>query len=107
MQPLSRGRLERSEDAPGEGERVVTLAELPGVAIEQILSGALCEPLSYRQGHHEWVVLLAGRALVRVEEDRLELGPGDWLLLPSGCRHSVLETEPGTSWLAVHVGRAV
>ena len=31
------------------------------------------------------------------------LQPGDWLLIPAGCRHRVAETGPDTVWLAVHV----
>jgi cupin 2 domain-containing protein len=104
-QRVVRGRLEPSASAPVEGERVTMLAELQGVAIEQILSGSLPGPLAFTQKHAEWVLVLAGHARLRVGEDVLELAPGDWLVIPSGCRHSLLETEPGTSWLAVHIAR--
>jgi cupin 2 domain-containing protein len=97
------GRLESPAGAPPEGERIVQLAELPGARIEQILSGSLPAPLSFVQGHDEWVVLLEGRARLRVAELELELGPGEWLLLPAGCPHTVLWTQAGTSWLAVHL----
>ena len=29
--------------------------------------------------------------------------PGDWTFLPAGVPHSVIETEAGTNWLAVHL----
>jgi quercetin dioxygenase-like cupin family protein len=56
-------------------------------------------------GEDEWVLVLEGRARLRVEESELELRAGEWLLLPAGCPHTVLETEPGTNWLAVHLRR--
>ncbi len=31
----------------------------------------------------------------------VELGPGDWVLLPAGTPHRLVETEPGTKWLTV------
>lgn len=82
---------------------MTALVELPRATIEQILSGVLTQPLAYDQDHDEWVVVLAGRARLLVENEELELRGGDWLLLPAGCPHTVLETEPGTSWLAVHL----
>ena len=38
-----RGRLEDASAAPADGERFVTLAELPSLTVEQILSGRLSE----------------------------------------------------------------
>jgi len=101
--PPLRGRLEPGAAAPAEGERFTPLLELPGATIEQILSGALAEPASFEQAHDEWVAVLEGRARMLVDGAELELEAGDWLLLPAGCPHSVLETQPGTSWLAVHL----
>jgi cupin 2 domain-containing protein len=96
------GRLEDSAGAPADGERFAVLAELPGVTIEQILSGRLPEAVSFDQDHDEWVVVIEGGARLVVDGADVELGPGDWLLLPAGCPHTVVETQPGTSWLAVH-----
>jgi cupin 2 domain-containing protein len=102
-QPFLRGRLEHAEGAPAEGERTTPLLKLPGLLIEQILSGSLPAPRSFLQGHDEWVLMLAGGARMRIGADEIELAAGDWLLLPSGCPHTVLETEAGTSWLALHL----
>jgi|HubBroStandDraft_6_1064221.scaffolds.fasta_scaffold1304076_2 mannose-6-phosphate isomerase-like protein (cupin superfamily) len=102
-EPLQRGRLENPDDAPVSGERVVTLLERPGAVIEQILSGALPQPLDFDQDHDEWVVVLEGHARLGLDGRELELHAGDWLLIPAGQPHRVLETRPGTSWLAVHV----
>jgi uncharacterized cupin superfamily protein len=97
-----RGRLEDATSAPVEGERFKVLAKLPGVTIEQILSGRLAAPVSFDQAHDEWVVVVEGAAKLVVDGTELQVRAGDWLLLPAGCPHSVVETQPGTSWLAVH-----
>ncbi len=64
----------------------------------------------YDQAEDEWVVLLQGRARLRIDGDGSprDLGPGDWLLLPAHCRHRVdwtSEAEP-TVWLALHTAAA-
>ena len=99
---VRRGALERGSEGPAAGERFHELAALPGARVEQILSGRLAGPASFEQAHDEWVVVLEGGAKMVVDGTELELAPGDWLLLPAGCPHTVLETQPGTSWLAVH-----
>jgi cupin 2 domain-containing protein len=85
------------------GERFLELASLPTATIEQILSGKLAEPAAFEQPHDEWVVLLHGGAKMIVDGEELELEAGDWLLIPAECPHTVLETQPGSSWLAVHL----
>ena len=62
--------------------------------------------MDYRQDEDEWVVLLAGRARLRVGETELELAAGDWLFLPAGLEHRLESTEPGSNWLAVFVPAA-
>jgi cupin 2 domain-containing protein len=101
--PFVRGRLEESSNAPAQGERVRALLELPTLRVEQILSGTLAQPISFASENDEWVLLLEGRARLLVEETELVLQPGEWLLLPSGCPHTLLETQAGTSWLALHL----
>src|SRR5262249_17127456 len=100
----SRGRLREGASAPASGEAVERLLPLPGVTIEQILSGPLDAPLGFRQDHDEWVVLLSGRASLVVAGADVALEAGDWLFLPAGIQHIVVSTAPGSSWLAVHVG---
>ena len=54
----------------------------------------------------EWVVLLAGEALLRFEDESeaRRLRAGDWLLIEAMRRHRVEWTTPATPtvWLAVH-----
>jgi cupin 2 domain-containing protein len=60
----------------------------------------------YDQDDDEWVGLLSGGAglLVEGEAAARVLAPGDWLLLPAGCRHRVEWTDAArpTVWLALH-----
>jgi mannose-6-phosphate isomerase-like protein (cupin superfamily) len=100
---VRRGRLQDPSGAPAVGERFLELASFPTATIEQILSGRLAEPAAFEQPHDEWVVLLAGGAKMLVDGEELELEAGDWLLIPAGCPHTVLETQPGSSWLALHL----
>lgn len=100
-----RGRLRAGAQAPAVGEELDSVLALPGVAVEQILSGELAEPVDYRQEHDEWVVLLEGRATLVVDGDDVDLAAGEWLFLPAGVEHRLLSTAPGSSWLALHVGK--
>lgn len=102
---MLRGRLLDPSAAPATGERVETLVRVRNLAVEQILSGALEAPVDYRQEHDEWVAVLAGSAVLVVDGERMELGPGDWVLLEGGTPHRLERTDPGTSWLTVHLHR--
>jgi cupin 2 domain-containing protein len=89
-----------------------TLAESDNVRIERIVSGGdtTKDGEWYDQAWDEWVILLAGRAGLLFEGDIAPrtLNPGDYLLIPAGCRHRVEWTEPNQSsiWLAVHFGES-
>ncbi|CUW38923.1 conserved protein of unknown function(RmlC-like jelly roll fold,20-110) [Magnetospirillum sp. XM-1] len=58
------------------------------------------------QDDDEWVLLVAGAAMLLIEGEETGRGmvPGDWLLLPAHCRHRVDWTDPDqpTVWLALH-----
>jgi cupin 2 domain-containing protein len=99
-----RGRLRPPSNAPAVGEGSEQLAMLGGVVVEQILSGALGAAVDYDQDHDEWVLLLSGGATLEVEGESLALGAGDWVLLGAHVPHRMVETVPGTSWLALHAG---
>ena len=102
MNRVVSGRLRPSSDAPAVGERSEHIAQLGGVVVEQILSGAMAAPVDYDQDHDEWVVLLSGGATLDVGGERLDLAVGDWVLLPAHVQHRLVETVPGSSWLALH-----
>ncbi len=87
-------------------ERVDVLLATPGLRLERIVSTGQATPPRqwYDQDRDEWVVVLRGRARLRIEgetEDRA-LGVGDHLLLRAHVRHRVQWTESPTVWLALH-----
>jgi cupin 2 domain-containing protein len=99
---VTRGRLRPSTEAPQVGERVEEISRLGGVVVEQILSGRLAAAQDFKQDHDEWVVVLDGAAVLEVAAERLSLSDGDWALIPAGLSHRLVETQPGTRWLALH-----
>lgn len=88
-------------------EQVQLLRARPGVRIERIVSRGQASPTDfwYDQEEHEFVIVLAGHARLRLagESTARDLGPGDWVDIPAHCRHRVDWTAPDTPtiWLAV------
>jgi len=86
-----------------------TLLQRPGIRVERIISSGQSTPPGewYDQDRDEWVLLLAGAALLSLagEEEPRRLLPGDSLLLPAHCRHRVesTATDRATVWLALHL----
>ena len=84
------------------------LLEQPGFRLERIVSTGQATPPGdwLQQDEHEWVMLVSGRAALRFEGESMdrELKPGDYVLIPSRCRHRVVWTAPDepTVWLALH-----
>jgi len=101
MAGVARGRLGAPFDAPAVGEATHALAWVGTAVVEQILSGRLDAPVDYRATVDEWVVVLAGRAELEVDGGPVDLETGDWLFLPAGTPHRLLDTDAGTSWLTV------
>jgi uncharacterized cupin superfamily protein len=85
---------------------VEPVVRLRGLTVRQILSGRLDARQDYLQDDDEWVVVLDGSAVLEVAGERRTMGPGDWVLLPAGVPHAVVETAAGTNWLAVHLDRS-
>ena len=93
---------------PRACELVETLLERPGFRIERIVSTGQVTPEGqwYDQESDEWVLMVEGRARLRIEgeaKDR-DLGARDFVLLPPHCRHRVVWTDEDkpTVWLAIH-----
>jgi cupin 2 domain-containing protein len=93
---------------PQAEERFDVLLRRPGLRIERIVSTGQASPPGfwYEQPEAEWVVLLAGAAALRFEDESevRKLVPGDWVFIAAGRRHRVEWTQDGapTVWLAVH-----
>jgi len=90
-----------------DGEVIEALPATPPVRIERIVSLGQASPPGfwYDQDEAEWVVVIAGAARLRFEDETAsrQLGPGDWLHIPPHRRHRVEWTDPAspTIWLAV------
>jgi cupin 2 domain-containing protein len=102
------GNMFANLPAPAPDEAIGVLAEWPGTRIERIVSTGQASPPGfwYDQDWTEWVVLLAGSAvlLIEGEEAPRTLGPGDYIELPARVRHRVEWTaaDRPTIWLGVH-----
>ena len=89
------------------GEITEAVVGAPGVRIERIVSLGQASPSGfwYDQAETEWVLLLAGAALLRFadEPEARLIGPGDWVEIAAHRRHRVDWTDPAqpTVWLAV------
>ncbi len=94
------------EAIPGaEDELLTPLLAGAGFRLEHIVSnGAVSAPgFWYDQEGAEWVALVQGRATLEFEDGRLELKPGDSLLIPAHARHRVASTSADAVWLALHL----
>jgi len=90
--------------APGEFFEI--LFEAPCIRVERIISRGDVTPPGewYDQDEDEWVLLLAGEALLEYDSgETVSLVPGDWLLIKSHVRHRVAWTSssPPCVWLAL------
>ena len=89
-------------------EHFETLHQRAGLKLERIISYGQTTPPGewYDQDYDEWVLLLQGAAVLRIEGEQgvRSLVPGDYLLLPAHQRHRVewTESEGETLWLALH-----
>jgi cupin 2 domain-containing protein len=89
------------------GEITEAVVGAPGVRIERIVSLGQASPSGfwYDQAETEWVLLLAGAALLRFadEPEARLIGPGDCVEIAAHRRHRVDWTDPAqpTVWLLV------
>lgn len=92
-----------------DGEVFTPLLERGRVRIERIVSHGQATPVDapFVQDADEWVVVLRGSAVLRIEgQAEVSLVPGDHVFIPGGTRHWVMRTDPDgpTLWLALHLG---
>lgn len=90
------------------GECFDPLFERPGCRAERIVSKGQASPPGfwYDQDWDEWVLILKGSAVLRLETRAalISLTAGDSLMIPAGVRHRVESTDATdtTIWLALH-----
>jgi len=90
----------------GQEELVEIVFSGKGVWMERIISTGQSSPEDfwYDQEQDEWVVVLQGKAVLAWQDGRrLEMNPGDWVMLPAHEKHRVewTSTNPPCIWLAV------
>lgn len=90
-----------------EAEVFETIVHSDKMRIERIVSKGNSTPAGewYVEDQNEWVMVLAGEAIVSLEHDgEHHLVPGSYLHLPAHTRHQVTWTTPATEtiWLAIH-----
>ena len=104
MQP---GNLFSAIPAALPQELIEELVNHPHVRIERIVSKGHASPEGfwYDQPEHEWVILLQGSAILRLDEQEepITLKPGMYINLPAHAKHRADWTEPDTEtiWLAI------
>ena len=93
---------------PGSDEQFETLWQNKHLQLQRIVSHGHATPPGqwYDEDRDEWVIVLQGSAELRIEnqEQSINLGAGDYLLIPAHTRHRVDCTAPDcpTIWLALH-----
>ncbi|PXA97111.1 cupin [Nostoc sp. 3335mG] len=88
-------------------EDFAELLTRPGFRLERIVSRGQATPADEPmvQDRDEWVLVLEGRAGLRIEDSaEVQLGPGDHLRIAAGQKHWVTWTakDRATVWLALH-----
>ena len=97
---------------PGTDEAFEVLLARAGLRIERIVSNGHASPPGfwYDQPQGEWLIVVAGAARLRFEDEpeARSLRPGDCLDIAARRRHRVEWTDPAapTIWIAVHYGGA-
>jgi cupin 2 domain-containing protein len=105
--PTAEGNLLADLPVVAAKEMVTSLVQGGRFRLLRIVSTGQATPAGqwYDQTDNEWVLLVSGRAGLRIEGGTTrEIGPGDWMLLPAGLRHRVEWTaaDAATVWLALH-----
>lgn len=88
-------------------ELVEVLHKSDSVTIERIVSRGHSSPEGfwYCDERSEFVVLLSGSATIAFEDKEESLEPGDYIFIPSRCKHRVTETskDADSIWLTVYL----
>ena len=95
------------ENTGQEFEQFETLAESGSSQVERIISFGQKTPEGawLEQDRNEWVLLLKGSAGIEFDGgEKLDLLPGDYVLIPGNTRHRVTYTSSSEAsvWLAFH-----
>ena len=105
---MDRGNLYDNITTGADSEIFEGLLKTKSFKLERIISNGQATPPDewFDQAHDEWVVLLKGWAILRIEgvSQLYKMAEGDYLSIPAHKRHRVEATSPDepTIWLAFH-----
>jgi cupin 2 domain-containing protein len=100
---MKRGNLFHDSRSPASGENFDVLLEHRNLVVERIVSSDGEQSGACVQSQDEFVLLVRGTAVLRIEGEVVELTAGDYVFIPSGVPHTVERTSDGALWLAVHL----
>lgn len=102
---MQSGSLFQDVIPPLAQETVTALASGQYTRVERIVSRGQASPEGfwYDQDEGEYVLVVAGAAVLEFETSQVTLRAGDWVDIPAHVRHRVAWTDPNrdTVWLAV------
>jgi len=105
---MKRGNLFDGIPAKLTEEIAQPLWQRGGLKVERIVSHGHATPPDewYDQRWDEWVLVVRGGARIVCEGEKvpIDLGAGDYVLIPARTRHRVEQTDAHqkTIWLAIH-----
>ncbi|MED7818545.1 MULTISPECIES: cupin domain-containing protein [unclassified Francisella] len=87
-----------------DDEVFLDLLKYDNVHVEKIISYGQVTDLNkpYIQNYDEWVLVLKGKAKLRLDTREYILEEGEHLLIPKDTKHWVTYTANPTIWLAIH-----
>lgn len=104
MIPLNCSSIYHDSTSPSEGECFETILTHKNVQIVRIISSSIIDQKIICQEDDEWFIMIEGRAILMIAEQKKELVKGDYCFIKARQAHQVLYVEEGSIWLAVHIG---
>lgn len=89
--------------SPINDEDFSELLKCRNVIIERIVSSDRPDDKIYTQNQDEWVILIEGKAQLKINDNVVKLKAGDYLFIPAQTPHQVVKTSINCVWLAVHI----
>lgn len=87
---------------PAQGEEnFLTLFQNGSIRIEGIRSHHKTLGQIYNQNEDEWVLLVQGKGVLKIQETLLELKSGDYIYIPRHTPHQVVSTDEDTVWIGI------
>jgi cupin 2 domain-containing protein len=83
-------------------ESFETLFKNKNVKIKKIVSNSLATKQTFKQDKNEFVVLLKGKATLKMGKKIYKLKKGDLLFIKKNKKHSLLNTSKKAIWLAFY-----